>query len=78
MKVIVRMRAGRHSGKPRCMRAGKAMQRFETNLRTRAEALLGATAASLSFEQIFAALAPLRSKEARDLRKTIANYFELA
>lgn len=77
MREVVRMRASQKRNRPRCVRGERATRIFEASMRARAEKLFAPSARSRSFEQIYEMLAPLRSPEARDLRKTLANYFSL-
>lgn len=77
MREVVRMRASRQRNRPRIVRGERATRIFEASMHARAKKLLAPSARPRSFEQIYEMLAPLRSPEARDLRKTIANYFSL-
>ncbi|MDP2789589.1 MAG: hypothetical protein Q8O51_00495 [bacterium] len=73
----MKIRASRKRCKPRCVKGERATRIFEASMRKRADALLGSSFQPRSFEQIYEKLSSLRTAEARDLRKTIANYFSL-
>lgn len=75
MREVVRMRASQKRNRPSIVYGERAMKIFEASIRARANKLLAPSARFRSFEQIYEMLASLRSSEARDLRKTLANYF---
>lgn len=77
MREVVRMRTSQKRNRPRIVWGERATRIFENSMRARANKLLAPSTRPRSFEQIYEMLAPLRSPEARDLRKTLTNYFSL-